>query len=73
MPVMDGFTATRHIRALERDNAWPHLPIIALTAGAFAEERENCLNSGMDDFLAKPVDIRDLLAMIDQWTNRNTP
>jgi PAS domain S-box-containing protein len=73
MPVMDGYTATRRIRELERNHGWPHLPIIALTAGAFAEEKQACLASGMDDFLAKPVDIRDLLAMIDQWANRNTP
>ncbi|MDP1524376.1 MAG: ATP-binding protein [Rhodocyclaceae bacterium] len=73
MPVMDGHAATRHIRALERDKGWPRLPIVALTAGTFAEEKEACLASGMDDFLAKPVDIRDLLAMIDQRINRKTP
>jgi len=71
--LMDSHAATRHIRALEQDKGWPRLPIVALTAGAFAEEKEACLASGMDDFLAKPVDIRDLLAMIDQRINRKTP
>jgi len=73
MPVMDGHNATQQIRAIERGKGWPRLPIIALTAGAFAEEKQACLASGMDDFLAKPVDSRDLLTMIDQWTNRKPP
>lgn len=49
------------------------LPIVALTAGVYAEDRERCLAAGMDDFLAKPVDIRDLRTRIDKWTEKTTP
>src|SRR5690606_39086330 len=52
MPVMDGFTATAHIR--EQYQARSHLPIIALTANATENDRIDCLNAGMDDFLSKP-------------------
>lgn len=71
MPVMDGYTATARIRQLEHDMGWRRLPIIALTAGAFTENREHCMAAGMDDFLAKPVDIHDLLSMIEKWSKRS--
>ena len=61
MPVLDGYAATAKIRRWEADNALPRIPIIALSADAFAEDRQHCINVGMDDFLAKPVD-RDALA-----------
>jgi PAS domain S-box-containing protein len=67
MPVMDGFEATRRIRAWERQGDRPHLPVIALTAGAFAEDREQCRASGMDDFLTKPLNIEDLRAVLNKW------
>ncbi len=54
MPVMDGIAATQKIRALESLNG-RHLPILALTANAFDEDRNHCLQAGMDGFLAKPV------------------
>ena len=72
MPVMDGFEATRQIRAAE--STAQRLPIIALTAGAFDEEREKCLNAGMDDFVAKPVHFPHLLNVIQHWlTSSNEP
>ena len=67
MPVMDGFTATESIRAWERDRGAPRLPIVALTAGAFDEDRRRCLASGMDDYMAKPVDMATLAGMLAKW------
>ncbi|WP_169558536.1 PAS domain S-box protein [Uliginosibacterium gangwonense] len=67
MPVMDGLEATRQVRLWEKDNPPLRVPIIALTAGAFEEDRARCLAAGMDDFLAKPVDIHTLLPTLDRW------
>ncbi|WP_412478190.1 response regulator [Azonexus sp. IMCC34839] len=64
MPVMDGCDATRTIRQHEAETGGDRLPIVALTAGAFAEDRENCLTAGMDDFLTKPVDQAALLDVL---------
>ena len=60
MPIMDGYTATRKIRALD-DPARAKLPIIAMTANAFDEDRRNALESGMNGFLSKPIVIDDLV------------
>ena len=60
MPIMDGYTATRKIRALD-DPARSKLPIIAMTANAFDEDRRNALESGMNGFLSKPIVIDDLV------------
>jgi|GEM_PF-2433332 len=57
MPVMDGLTATREIR---QDPALSGLPVIALTAGVLAEERQAALDAGADDFLAKPLDLKQM-------------
>ena len=67
MPVMDGCDATRAIRQLEAETGGDRLPIVALTAGAFAEDRENCLAAGMDDFLTKPVNQSALLAVLARF------
>ena len=64
MPVMDGLVATRHIRALPgRQN----MPILALTANAFADDLRNCLAAGMNDHIAKPVDPDNLYAVLIKW------
>ncbi len=70
MPVLDGYSATAIIRQREQlstDPAKRRMPIIALTAHGFQEERRRCLESGMDDFLTKPVSIGELGATLHQW------
>ena len=69
MPRMDGYTATRTIRALP-DSRLASLPIIAMTANAFEEDRRNALRAGMDAHLAKPVDIKDLRAILLKFKAR---
>jgi signal transduction histidine kinase/CheY-like chemotaxis protein len=71
MPIMDGFEATRQIRLWEEQSGSPRLPIIAVTANAFEDDREGCLSVGMDDFLAKPVSINDLRNKLAQWLPQN--
>ena len=67
MPVMDGYAATQEIRRLESENNAPRVPIIALTADAFEEDRQHCLAAGMDDFLSKPVAVNALKSAISRW------
>ncbi len=67
MPNLDGFAATRAIRDDERTTG-THVPIVAVTANAFKEDRAACLAAGMDDYLSKPVRINDFRTMIDRWT-----
>ncbi len=66
MPEMDGLEATRTIRRQEATRGG-HLPIIAMTANAMAEDRIQCLEAGMDDYLSKPVKAEELAAMLSQW------
>jgi len=67
MPEMDGFEATKVIRERERKSKQAPTPIIALTANAFASDRENCLAAGMDDFLSKPFMPEDFESIICKW------
>jgi PAS domain S-box-containing protein len=67
MPEMDGFEATREIRGRERMSTGTRMPIIALTANAMAQDREECLNAGMDDHLSKPFSMQTLQDMLDRW------
>ena len=66
MPVLDGLAATERIRAWEKEHQLPRVPIVALTANAYAEDRARCLSAGMDDFLAKPVNLVQLRAVVAQ-------
>ena len=70
MPVMDGFAATRLIREHEAKAGIPRTPIIALTANALSGDRENCLAQGMDDYLSKPIELRQLGALAVRWLGR---
>ncbi len=70
MPVMDGLEAARQIRAHEARETGGHIPIIALTANAFDKDRTACVEAGMDDFLAKPVNTNQLLLTIETWLAR---
>jgi len=67
MPEMDGYDATTAIRTRETQTGG-HVPIIAITANAMQGDRERCLAVGMDDYVGKPVQAPDLLAMLRKWT-----
>lgn len=66
MPGVDGFEATTRIRALESQRGAARVPILAVTANAFQEDRERCLAAGMDDYLAKPFSAEDLARMLER-------
>jgi CheY-like chemotaxis protein len=67
MPVMDGLQAARALRAIPGLQA---LPILAMTANAYDEDRAACLAAGMDDVMTKPVDPQALYAMLLKWLDR---
>ena len=68
MPNMDGLESTRKIRALP--NVPKSLPIVALTANAFDDDRNACFDSGMNDFMTKPVSAEELSDMVNQWARK---
>lgn len=70
MPVLDGYQATECIRDWETAQQRKRLPIIALTADAFPEDRARCLAVGMDDHLAKPVQVDELVGALRTWVKR---
>ncbi len=67
MPVMDGYEATAAIRGLERGDA--DIPIIAMTADAFSEDIQKCLERGMNDHLAKPIDVQAVASKLKKYLN----
>ena len=67
MPVMDGYAATRILRAREKETGGKHLTVVALTAAAMQGDRDLCLAAGMDDYLSKPFSILKLGEMISKW------
>lgn len=72
MPVMDGYSATIHIREWEAINERRRVPIIAVTADAYAEDRQRCLDTGMDDFVAKPIVYQQLVSVLQKWLPKRT-
>ncbi|MBF0189417.1 MAG: response regulator, partial [Magnetococcales bacterium] len=64
MPIMDGYEATRRIRALQEGG---EIPILAMTANAMAGDRERCLQEGMNDHIAKPIEPDELFATLARW------
>lgn len=70
MPLLNGFEATRKIRALE-DSMAAITPIIAMTANAMKGDRDRCIESGMNDYIAKPIDAEELYQLTEKWLNFN--
>ena len=72
MPEMNGYQATRAIRERE-EKTGGHIPIIAMTANAMTGDREKCLSSGMDDYIAKPVRPEELFGVLEAYAVKDTP
>jgi CheY-like chemotaxis protein len=64
MPVMDGLEATRKIRSFEKENNLPTVPVVAVTASAFAEDRQQSMDAGCTAFLAKPIRKADMFQCV---------
>jgi PAS domain S-box-containing protein len=71
MPEMDGVEATSHIREIENTLGKRHTPIIALTAYALQGDREKFLSFGMDEYLSKPIQMEELLSVMDRFMNQS--
>lgn len=67
MPQMDGYQAATQIRRIPRNPDLPALPIIALTADVMNDNRDRCLNAGMDDFITKPITKEQLMGILNRW------
>ena len=70
MPVMDGYQATRKLR---QDARYSNLPVIAMTANAMVGDKEKCLDAGMNDFIAKPIDVAQLFGTLARWVAPSVP
>jgi len=69
MPEVDGFQATKLIRSFEA-NTGAHVPILALTAHALNGDRERCLEAGMDDYISKPIDVDEVMSLVERYGTR---
>ena len=67
MPRLDGYQATRRMRQLESSRSQRRTPIIAVTAHTMVGDRESCIESGMDDHIAKPLSLKALRSAIEKW------
>lgn len=67
MPIMDGYEATKYIKQSQNK----FIPIIAITANAMQGDMEKCIHAGMDDYLCKPIDVSEILKMLNRYTNFN--
>lgn len=72
MPLMDGFEATRRLRAREQQQGCAHQYIFAMTAGVLPEERRRCQEAGMDAFMAKPLRMKSVAQQLDDWYSQTT-
>jgi CheY-like chemotaxis protein len=70
MPGIDGLEATQRIRRMSNGH---QVPILAVTASAFTEDRERCLEAGMNDFLTKPIDPEALYTAMHAWLSKGLP
>jgi len=71
MPEMDGYEASQQIRAGNAGELSKTIPIIAMTANAMADDRQKCLDAGMDDYLTKPIEANLLAGKLLQWLITN--
>ncbi len=69
MPVMDGFEATRKIK--ENPSEYNNPTVVALTASALKEDRDKCFDAGMDDFLSKPLNIKEIIRVLKNWKQKD--
>jgi len=67
MPIMGGIEATKEIISFENDNSMKHIPIVALTANALQGDKEKYLNAGMDDYVSKPIEIKDIRNILEKY------
>ena len=72
MPVMDGYTASKRIRAEESSRGWRRAVIVAMTANAFKEDIERCIEAGMDDHLAKPMSVDGMMQILRKYLGGGT-
>jgi len=68
MPTLDGYEATIEIRKLENKN--DHIPIIAMTANVMQSDKEKCLEAGMDNYISKPIEIKELMNILNKYINK---